>query len=97
MEEEILNALKKVDDPELGINVVDLGIIYKAASSGTKASVAMTATTPFCPYLPQLVNDIKKAVESLEEIKEAKVDVVWSPPWDISKMSEDAKAELGII
>ncbi len=97
MKEKILNALKKVDDPELGINVVDLGIIYKATSSGSKAAVAMTATTPFCPYLPQLVKDVKKAAESVKGIKEAKVDVVWNPPWDISKMSEDAKAELGVF
>jgi len=97
MEEKILNALKKVDDPELRINVVDLGLIYKVSISGGKASIAMTATTPFCPYLPQLINDVKQAVESLKEIEEAKVDIVWSPPWDISKMSEDAKAELGIL
>lgn len=97
MKEKVLNALKKVDDPELGINVVDLGIIYKVIALGSKAVIVMTATTPFCPYLPHLVKEVEKAAVSVRGIKEAKVNVVWSPPWDISRMSEGAKAELGVF
>ena len=97
MEEKITNALKKVNDPELGINIVDLGLIYKATNSGSKALVTMTATTPFCPYLPQLVEDVEKAVRSIEGISKAEVNVVWNPPWNMSRMSEDARAELGVF
>jgi len=97
IEEKFARVLKKVVDPELGINVVDLGLIYRVAEKGGSATVAMTATTPFCPYLPELLKEVQAAVESLSGIKKAKVEVVWQPPWDLQKMSPEAKAQLGIL
>ena len=97
MEERFVKVLKKVVDPELGINVVDLGLIYRVDEKEGEATVAMTATTPFCPYLPQLLEEVQAAIESLSGIKRAKVEVVWQPPWDLEKMSLEAKAQLGIL
>jgi len=97
MEEKILKALKKVKDLELGINIVDLGLIYKIVEGNGKVTVAMTMTTPFCPYLPEMVKEAEKAVKSVPGVKEAAVSVVWNPPWKPQMMSGDAKAELGIL
>lgn len=97
MQEKILEALKKVKDLELGINVVDLGLIYKIAEKDGKVNIAMTMTTPFCPYLPAMVAETKRVIEAFPGVKEATVNVVWSPPWKPERMSEAAKAELGIL
>lgn len=97
MEEKILKALEKVEDLELGINIVDLGLVYRIVEKKGKVTVVMTMTTPFCPYLPKMVEETKKAVEGVEGVKEAKISVVWTPPWNPGKMSESAKAELGIL
>jgi len=97
MEKKILEALKKVKDLELDINIVDLGLIYQVAENNGKVKVAMTMTTPFCPYLPAMVEETRKAVKGVAGVKEAEVSVVWNPPWNPEKMSEAAKAELGIL
>lgn len=97
MEKKILAALKKVKDLELGINIIDLGLVYKIAEDSGKVRVAMTMTTPFCPYLPIMVEETKKAVKGVGGVKEAEVSVVWNPPWKPERMSPAAKAELGIL
>lgn len=97
IKDKFARVLKKVVDPELGINVVDLGLIYRVTEKEGRAKVAMTATTPFCPYLPELLKEVKAAVESLKEIEKANVEVVWQPPWDLQKMSPEAKAQLGVL
>ncbi|NIT04535.1 DUF59 domain-containing protein [Candidatus Saccharibacteria bacterium] len=97
MKKAIISSLKKVIDPELKLNVVDLGLIYKIQESGGKVSVEMTATTPFCPYLSELLSGVKRAVLATDGVKEAKVEVVWDPPWSLERLSEEAKAQLGIL
>ncbi|MEX1061837.1 MAG: metal-sulfur cluster assembly factor [Patescibacteria group bacterium] len=97
LKEKILEALKKVEDPELRINVVDLGLIYGLGIKSGKVKIAMTATTPFCPYLPQLIKDVEKNAGKVSGVKEVSVEVVWAPPWSPSKLSQEAKAQLGIL
>lgn len=94
--EEILQALRDVIDPELGINIVDLGLVYDAQILNGHVSVRMTMTTPACPlhaYMDQSVHD---AIEMhFPEVKSVKVDLVWQPPWHPTMMSTEAKLQLG--
>jgi metal-sulfur cluster biosynthetic enzyme len=97
MREKILQALKKVNDLELGINIVDLGLIYSVAVKGGEAKITMSPTTPFCPYLPQMIKEIEKAARGVSGVHKAAVSVVWVPPWNMQRMSKEARAELGFI
>ena len=99
-EDNVRNTLKQVDDPEIGINIVDLGLVYEInlPPSEAEVQVVMTLTTPFCPVGPsikqQVGNVIKKDVAGVEKVD---VQFTFNPPWDKEMMSEDAKAELGIF
>jgi len=97
MKDQVLSALKKVKDLELGINVVDLGLIYGIKEKGGKVAITMSLTTPFCPYLPQMLEQVKKAARGVEGVREVEVAVVWVPPWTPQRMSAEAKAELGML
>ncbi|HJZ04466.1 MAG TPA: metal-sulfur cluster assembly factor [Patescibacteria group bacterium] len=97
MKNKILQALKKVDDAELGINVVDLGLIYRVTVNGGEARITMSPTTPFCPYLPKMIKDIEKAARGVPGVSQALVSVVWVPPWNMQMMSREARAQLGFI
>ena len=97
MKDKVLTALKKVKDLELGINVVDLGLIYEVKEAEGKIAIAMSPTTPFCPYLSQMLKQIKKAARDVSGGKKVEVAVVWVPPWTPQRMSATARAELGII
>lgn len=97
MEKKIWEALRKVKDLELGINVVDLGLIYEVKEAEGKTAIAMSPTTPFCPYLPQMLKQIKKAARDVSGGKKVEVAVVWAPPWTPQRMSTAARAELGMI
>ncbi len=100
-EEMIRAALKNVVDPEIGLNVVDLGLIYgvDVANEGKSININMTLTTPACPAGPEIISQAKQEVTSLRsvypEIEDIKINLVWTPFWNPSLMSEDAKAELG--
>lgn len=99
-EDSVFAALKQVHDPELMVNVVDLGLIYevRVTEAGGKSNVhvQMTMTSPACPVGPELIADAKDAVESLgEEVGEVTVEVVMSPPWTPDRMTEEARDELG--
>ena len=100
-EETVYAALKQVRDPELMVNVVDLGLIYGVAleESGAKTNlgVVMTMTTPACPYGPQLVADVRDAVMALAGAGEVKVEVTLTPPWSPEMMTESARDELGMF
>ena len=98
-EDSIRTTIKQVDDPEIGINIVDLGLVYEINIQNEKeVQVVMTLTTPFCPVGPsikqQVGNVIKKDVEGVEKVD---VQFTFNPPWDKEMMSEEAKAELGIF
>lgn len=95
-EDMVREALREnVIDPEIGINVVDLGLVYGIDVQESTAEVTMTLTTPACPLGPYIDSEVRSALQDVPGIEETKVNLVWSPPWDPSKMSEDAKLELG--
>lgn len=95
--EQVLDALKQVIDPELFINIVDLGLIYQIDVQDQAVTVDMGMTSPACPAAPQLVAQATKAVESLETGTTASVRVVLTPPWTPDRMSESARDQLGIF
>jgi metal-sulfur cluster biosynthetic enzyme len=96
-DEEIIGQLKQVYDPELGVNIVDLGLVYRLdLSEEGEMQVFMTLTSPGCPAGPELRNEVKSSLESLENIKEVKVNFVFNPPWSPAMMSREAKDELGM-
>jgi len=104
VEDSVYAALRQVCDPELFINVVDLGLIYQVevtpapAHGKSNIHVKMTMTTPACPSGPRLVQDVKDAVRSLgEEVGEVTVEMVLSPPWTPDRMTEQARDELGLF
>ena len=98
-EDNVRKTVKQVDDPEIGINIVDLGLVYEInIQSEKEVQIVMTLTTPFCPVGPsikqQVANVIKKDVVGVEKVD---VQFTFNPPWDKEMMSEDAKSELGIF
>ena len=95
--EELIETLKQVIDPELMVNIVDLGLIYSVNEEDRKVSVEMTLTSPACPAGPQIVQQAKMALERLDDIDEAKVTITLSPPWTPDRMTDDARDVLGII
>jgi metal-sulfur cluster biosynthetic enzyme len=95
--EQVIEALKQVLDPELFVNVVDLGLIYQVDIQDQVVSVDMAMTSPACPAGPQLVAQSTKAIESLEEGTKANIKIVLTPPWTPDRMSEAARDQLGIF
>ncbi|MBM78986.1 MAG: hypothetical protein CMJ78_00125 [Planctomycetaceae bacterium] len=96
-ETQLIDALKQVIDPELMINIVDLGLVYEVEQEESKVNVDMTLTSPACPAGPQIVQQAKMALERLEDVEEAEIKLVMSPPWSPERMTEDAKDQLGIF
>lgn len=94
--EEVTEALKQVYDPELNINVVDLGLVYGTELDDEgNVHVTMTLTSPGCPIGPMVGEMVQDALAPIEGIKQVDVDIVWTPPWRPEMMTEDAKLELG--
>ena len=95
--DDVLEGLKNVYDPEIGINIVDLGLVYDAdiAEQGD-VLVTMTLTSMGCPLGPVIVQEVNNALKDLPEIGSTDVKIVWSPPWSPDLMTEEAKDELGI-
>ena len=94
---ELIEALKQVIDPELMVNIVDLGLIYSVDQTERKVAVQMTLTSPACPAGPQIVQQAKMALERLEDVDEATITNTLSPPWTPDRMTDDAKDMLGIF
>ncbi len=96
MNEQLLEALREVLDPEIGINVVDLGLVYRADVEGNTARIAMTMTTPACPLHEYISETARVAVRRhLPQIEHVDVQIVWEPPWSPAMMSAEAKRQLG--
>jgi metal-sulfur cluster biosynthetic enzyme len=91
----VREKLKEVMDPELGVNIVDLGLIYGVEVEGKKVKVKMTFTTPACPLLNFLVQNVEAKVREAGA-KDVQVELIWDPPWSPEKMSAEAKRKLGI-
>lgn len=96
-ESALLEALRQVVDPELMINVVDLGLIYQVEQDDGKVAVEMTLTSPACPVGPQLLQQAKMALEQLDDVDEAEIRLVMTPPWSPERMTDDARDQLGIF
>lgn len=96
-ETQLIDALKQVIDPELMINIVDLGLVYEVAQEEGKVNVQMTLTSPACPAGPQIIQQAKMALEQLEGVNEAAIKLVMSPPWSPERMTDDARDQLGIF
>lgn len=93
----IVDALRTVIDPELNVNVVDLGLVYTIQSREDEVDVEMTLTTPACPAGPEILKNAVSALERLDGISKANVKLVMSPPWSPDRMSDAARDELGIF
>src|SRR5579885_2609021 len=96
--EPVLEALKTVRDPEIPVNLVDLGLIYDlVVKEGGVVYIEMTLTTPACPVAQSMPGEVENAVSAVPGVSEERVKLVWSPPWDRDRMSEEAKLELGLL
>lgn len=98
IEQDIVSTLKNIYDPEIPVNVYDLGLVYDIdyTPDGT-ANIRMTLTAPNCPMADMMVEDVKLQVAKIPGVKEVNVELVFDPPWDKEMMSEEAKLELGFI
>lgn len=94
---ELIEALRQVVDPELMINIIDLGLVYDIERDGATVSVDMTLTSPACPAGPQIMQQSKMALERLASVDEAKIKLVMSPPWSPERMTDEARDQLGIF
>ena len=97
LEGQIMDALRHVDDPELGINIVDLGLVYDVRIEGDTVHVVYTLTTMGCPIGPLIETQIRQMIEPIEGIDQVDAEMTLSPPWTPDKMSEEAKAALGMF
>lgn len=96
-EEEIVKMLKLVFDPEIPVNIYDLGLIYEVEAKGNVAEIEMTLTAPACPAADFIMSDVEEKVKEVEGIDMVVVNLVFDPPWDKDMMSEEAKLELGFF
>ena len=93
----IIEAVKKIYDPEIPVNIYELGLIYKIdVDEKNKVDVDMTLTSPNCPVAESLPNEVKENIKKVEGVSDVNLNLVWEPPWDKDKMSEAAKLELNL-
>lgn len=98
LEAQVVKAIKTVYDPEIPVDIYELGLIYEIdVDDNYKAHVTMTLTTPNCPVADSIPNEVKEKVEAVKGIKEAEVTLTFEPPWEKSMMSEEAQLELGMM
>ncbi|OJW24195.1 MAG: hypothetical protein BGO49_05500 [Planctomycetales bacterium 71-10] len=94
--EALIQALKTVVDPELNVNVVDLGLVYSVQAEEDRVAVEMTLTSPACPMGPEILRNTVAALEKVEGVAKADVRLVMSPPWTPDRMTDEARDELGM-
>ena len=98
MNDDILAALKTVIDPELGINIVDLGLVYHAARTANGIDIALTMTTPACPLGEMMTAEIKVVLcDRFPDLPDVRVEIVWDPPWSPELMTEESRRQLGML
>ena len=96
--EDVIAALKDIYDPEIPVNIYDLGLIYGVeVSQDADVAVTMTLTTPHCPVAETMPAEIEMRIGGIPGVRDAEVNVTWDPPWDASKMSDEARLELGML
>jgi FeS assembly SUF system protein len=98
LQERVIDALRTVRDPEIPVNLVDLGLIYDlVVTADGKVYVEMTLTTPACPVAGSLPGEVERAVRAVPGVSDVAVKLVWTPPWTQERMSEEARLELGLL
>ena len=96
--ESVVDALREIFDPEIPVNIYDLGLIYGVeVTDDGHAAVTMTLTTPHCPVAESMPAEVELRVSSVPGVRDAEVNLVWDPPWDPAKMSDEARLELGML
>ena len=96
LKEKVIAEIKKIYDPEIPVNIYELGLIYDISVKDKNIKVKMTLTTPNCPVAESLPKEVKDSIMEIKEVKKVDLDLVWEPPWDKSMMSEAAKLELNL-
>ena len=97
LEQKVILEIKKIYDPEIPVNIYDLGLIYKVmADEKNKVNIDMTLTSPNCPVAESLPVDVKNIVLKMEDVTDVELNLVWDPPWNKDRMSEAAKLELNL-
>jgi FeS assembly SUF system protein len=96
--EGVIGALKEIFDPEIPVNIYDLGLIYGVdVTDDGGVTVTMTLTTPHCPVAESMPGEVELRVGAVPGVRDAEVNLVWDPPWDMAKMTDEAKLELGML
>jgi metal-sulfur cluster biosynthetic enzyme len=93
--EEVIDALRGVEDPELGMDIVELGLLYDVEVEGPKVKVIHTLTSMGCPVGPMIQENIDQIARAIPDVEDVEVELTWDPPWSPEKMSDDAKFILG--
>ncbi len=97
LKDKVIAEIKKIYDPEIPVNIYELGLIYNInVDNSNNVKIDMTLTTPNCPVAESLPNEVKNSVKEIKEVKDVDLKLVWEPPWDKSMMSESAKLELNL-
>ena len=97
LKDKVIAEIKKIYDPEIPVNIYELGLIYDIKISDRNiVNIKMTLTSPNCPVAESLPREVEDSVKEIEEVKDTKLELVWEPPWDKSMMSEAAKLELNL-
>ena len=96
LKEKVIAEIKKIYDPEIPVNIYELGLIYDIIVNNSAVKVKMTLTTPNCPVAESLPKEVKDSILDIKEVSKVDLDLVWEPPWDKSMMSEAAKLELNL-
>jgi FeS assembly SUF system protein len=98
MEAQVLEALRTCYDPEIPVNIYELGLVYEVnVDDAGLVSIKMTLTSPHCPAVQSLPAEIESKLKAVSGVNDVKIDLVWDPPWDPSKMSEAARLQLGMM
>lgn len=95
-EQDVINALQSVYDPEIPVNIWDLGLVYNIEINTNAIEITMTFTSPTCPMMEELLEQVRSVVQSVAGDIPVRVDLVWDPPWDLSRMSDKARLELDL-
>ena len=98
LKDKVIAEIKKIYDPEIPVNIYELGLIYDInVDNNNNVKINMTLTTPNCPVAESLPNEVKNSVKEIKEVKNVDLNLVWDPPWDKSMMTESAKLELNLL
>lgn len=98
LEGKVVDAIKRVDDPDLSINIYDMGLIYEIkVEDSSEVYIKMTLTNANCPHAGSIIKDVREKVEEIEEVTAAYVKLVFDPPWTKDRMSEEARLESGLL